>query len=120
LNQTSESYDFVFVDGDHRLEYVKQEVDLLIEKRTLCVMAHDTNVHLFGQGDCDGTPYIKWRFQTAHGYFCLEDNVSRPGEDTRRGMFFATTSLELFEAARTSLQKWGQIPAPVGLTPTTQ
>jgi ADP-heptose:LPS heptosyltransferase/SAM-dependent methyltransferase len=118
LTDSTKAYDFVFLDGDHRLESVRPEVELLIEKRTLCVMAHDTNVHTFGYGDCDGTPYVKWRFQTAPGYYCLEDNVSRPGEDTRRGMFFATTSLDLFEAARASLRKWGQIPAPVGPAPT--
>jgi ADP-heptose:LPS heptosyltransferase/SAM-dependent methyltransferase len=120
LKSTTDAFDFVFIDGDHRLDNTRQEVELLLQRNTLCVMAHDTNVQSFGYGDCDGTPYIKWRFQTAPGYYCLEDNAVRPGEDTGRGLFFATTSLNLFEAARTSLRKWGRISVPDSVGPPTQ
>ena len=117
LRESTETFDFVFVDGDHRLENVRQETELLIQRQTPCVMAHDTNVQSFGYDDCDGTPYLKWRFQTTAPYYCLEDNAARPGEDTGRGLFFATTSLALFESARASLGTWGQISIPVGLPP---
>ncbi|HUQ69982.1 MAG TPA: class I SAM-dependent methyltransferase [Planctomycetaceae bacterium] len=101
-------FDFVFVDGDHRLETVREEVDLLLEQRPICVMAHDTSAQIIGLEGCGGLPYLKWRFQTAAPYLCLEDNAPRPGERTQRGMFLATTSTDVFEIARASLQRWGE------------
>ncbi len=117
LRDSTETFDFVFVDGDHSLENVRQETELLIQRQTLCVMAHDTNVQSFGDPDYEGPQYLKWGFQTTAPYYCLEDNAPRPGEDTGRGLFFATTSLALFEAARASLRTWGQISVPDGLPP---
>jgi 2-polyprenyl-3-methyl-5-hydroxy-6-metoxy-1,4-benzoquinol methylase len=116
LTHSTETFDFVFIDGDHCFATVASEVDHLIARRPVCVMAHDTNLQALGVGDSDGPPYLKWRFQTAPGYYCLEDSIVRPAEETARGMFFATTSPELFEAARTSLAKWGAPPV-VGRSP---
>ncbi len=102
-------FDFVFVDGDHRLEVVRDEVELLLRFQPTCVMAHDTGAQAGGEDDCDGPPFLKWRFQTTAPYLCLEDTAPRLAEETYRGMFLATTSPELFEAARKSLQKWGRL-----------
>jgi hypothetical protein len=102
-------FDFVLVDGDHQLETVQAEVELLLQRQPVCVMAHDTNAQASGFPDCDGPPYLKWRFQTTPPYLCLEDSALRPGEATERGMFLATTSPEVFELARASLTKWGAI-----------
>ena len=102
-------FDFVFVDGDHRLEAVREEVELLLKNPPVCVLAHDTGVGVTGFDGCEGPAYLKWRLQTAGIYRCLEENARRDGEDTWRGMFFATSSDKVFEVARKSLEKWGMI-----------
>jgi hypothetical protein len=103
-------FDCVLVDGDHSTANVREEVDLLLGYRPRLVMTHDTNAFVCGYTDCTGPLLLKWRFQTTAPYQCLEDNVPRPGEDTGRGLFLATTSPEVFEHARTALATWG---APV-------
>lgn len=108
LRQENE-FDFIFVDGDHRLETVREEVECLLRRRPLCVMAHDTNAQACGFANCDGPPLLKWRFQTTAGYLCLEDSIARPGEATQRGLFLATTSPAVLEVARSSLEKWGAL-----------
>ena len=99
-------FDFVFVDGDHRLETVQEEVALLLSHSPICVMAHDTNAQATGFAGCDGPPLLKKTFQCTPPYLCLEDNAIRHGEITHRGMFLATTSKEVFELARVSLREW--------------
>lgn len=101
-------FDFVFVDGDHRWATVQAETERLLQRRPVCVMAHDSGADMAGMADCEGVPYLKWRFQTTAPYLCLEDNALRPGELTHRGLFLATTSPEVFEVARTSLLQWGE------------
>lgn len=107
LSEPESGFDFVFVDGDHSLETVQAEVQLLLKRQPVCVMAHDTSAQISGLPDCDGPPFLKWAFQTTAPYLCLEDNALRPNELTQRGMFLATTSEEVFEHARTSLKRWG-------------
>jgi hypothetical protein len=107
LRQRSD-FDFVFVDGDHRLESVTEEVELLLLNPPTCVMAHDTSVRVTGLDSCEGPAYLKWRLQTAGPYRCLEENTRRSDEEIWRGMFFATTSDEVFERARQALEKWGE------------
>ena len=110
LKQRSD-FDFVFLDGDHRVPNVREELDLLLARQNpSTIMAHDTNAQSIGYDDCEGPVHLKWRLQTTAPYLCLEDNAPRPGEDTQRGMFLATTSPEVFEAARNALRIWGRIP----------
>ena len=100
-------FDFVFVDGDHRLETVREEVELLLRTKPVCVMAHDTSADPAGFDHCEGPMYLKWRFQTTPPYLCLEENARRAAEQTCRGMFLATTSADVFRHAQSSLLKWG-------------
>lgn len=104
---TPGDFEFVFVDGNHYMPHVQQETHLLLNLRPLVVMAHDTNLAAVGHPKFSGPSYLKWRFMTAPGYFCLEDALARHHQATARGMFFATTSLEIYEAAQASLVKWG-------------
>jgi hypothetical protein len=96
-------YDFVMIDGDHRLTPVWEELEALLRLAPKCIMAHDTSATPAGYSECEGPGYLKWRLQTTPGFFCLEDNFVRRGEATERGMFLATTDLEVFEIARSSL-----------------
>ncbi len=96
------TYDFAFLDGDHRLEAVSAELDRLLRTRTRCIMAHDTNATAAMYRECEGAASLKHRLQ-ALGWHCLEDSLPRPGEKTHRGMFFATRDPDLLECARASL-----------------
>jgi hypothetical protein len=48
----------------------------------------------------NGPIYLKLVFQSLPDYYCLEDNRRRPGEQTERGMFFATSDHELFASTK--------------------
>lgn len=109
LRDRSQEFDFVFIDGDHRLQNVREELELLLQRQPVCVVAHDTNAESLKYKECDGPPLLKWAFQTTAPYLCLEDNALRPGEDTARGLFLATKSPEVFEVARQALRRWGAI-----------
>lgn len=103
-------FDFIFIDGNHCMNAVKEEVDSILPHMPLVVVAHDTNATACDIApDCEGPTYLKWKFQTTPGYFCLEDSVKRQGERTHRGLFFATRSPYIYQKAQESLIKWGEI-----------
>lgn len=100
------SFDFIFVDGNHDMESVKPEVEQLLIRRPLCVMAHDTNATDAGYPKAEGAKFLKETFQTLNGYQSIEDAEFRDGEETQRGMFLATSDPRLFEIASGLFAKW--------------
>lgn len=107
LLRSPKEFDFVFVDGNHSLKEVSEETRLLLIRRPLCVMAHDTTSCIAGYPGCEGPQYLKRSFMTAQGYYCLEDAQLRIGECTQRGMFFATRDRDLYGMAQQMLAHWG-------------
>lgn len=101
-------FDFVFVDGDHSLRTITEETQILLRQHTLCVMAHDTSATTAGYPYCEGPQHLKQEFQTHADYFCLEDNATREGESTGRGLFFASRDPVLFSAAKPLLRRWSR------------
>ena len=101
-----ETYDMIFIDANHDLESVKPELDLLVKRQPLCVVAHDTNATEAGIDHCEGAQLLRDTFRGMPGYFSYEDCVKRPHELTHRGLFVATRSAELFARARCAMQKW--------------
>jgi hypothetical protein len=95
------SYDLVFIDGDHHLEAVEEELERVLRLQPLCIFAHDTSALGVGYPECEGPAYLKHRLQSL-GWLCLEDSLSRRGENTRRGMFFATIDQDMYAVARES------------------
>jgi predicted O-methyltransferase YrrM len=102
----AEVFDFILVDASHDLESVTEELERLVPRRPLCVMAHDTNATDAGYPMCEGAKLLRETFQAMPEYFCLEDAKKRDGEKTERGLFFATTSPELFDLATKVFEKW--------------
>jgi hypothetical protein len=104
---SKEPFDFVYVDGAHDLDSVTLEVNKLLPRRPLCVMAHDTSATAAGYTRCEGAAMLAETFRGLGGYRCIEDNENRPGERTERGLFLATTSDELYRIASDVFAKWG-------------
>lgn len=101
-------YDFIWIDGDHSLATVKEELDLISKKMPLTIFAHDTSLALLPRygSNTEGPAETKLFFQKQLGWYCLEDNKPRSGENTDRGMFFATCSLEYYKVAQKMMEKW--------------
>lgn len=107
-----EHFDFVLVDANHDLESVSREIKPLLVRRPLCIMAHDTNATVAGYPKCEGAALLKKTITELPGYFGtplyqgIEDCKERPGEETERGLFLATTEPHLFRAAKAVFEKW--------------
>lgn len=88
----SEPFDLVFVDGNHALDAVKEEVDALLAKPPRIVVAHDINSTVAGYPHCEGAHYL-WETLQREGWSCTVDAKERgPQELTKRGMLVATCS----------------------------
>jgi hypothetical protein len=103
-----EDFDFIFVDGNHDIKSVAPEVEHLMRRRPLCVMAHDTNNTKMGRQLSEGALHLKETFMAQPDYLCIEDCTSRFSEETDRGLFFATTNATLCGVARDVYAKWCQ------------
>jgi predicted O-methyltransferase YrrM len=107
-----EHFDFVLVDAYHDAEPVAKETELLLTRRPLCIMAHDTNATAAGYEKCEGSRNLKAAIKSLPGYHgerwygCIEDCVKREGERTERGLFFATTDQRLYEVGKRAFRKW--------------
>lgn len=92
----SSKYDCVFVDGDHRLETVSVEAELLVKNEVATIIAHDVNAMNVGFAGCEGAAFLM-QYLADNGYDVVYDCKYRPGERTDRGFMFATKVLELYE-----------------------
>ncbi len=105
--ESDEKYDFVLVDAGHDLKSVQAELQRLLIRKPLCVMAHDTNATEAGYAKCEGAAMLKAVFESIGDYqCCIEDCEKREGERTERGLFFATMSYHLYEKAQKIFEKW--------------
>lgn len=103
----ADRYDFIFVDANHDLASVQKELAELVRLRPLCLMAHDTNATAAGFPHAEGAALLKRTFIDLPGYLCVEDAAKRPGEQTERGLFLATTDPAIHEAATSIFARMG-------------
>lgn len=102
------AYDFILVDANHDMESVSKELEHILRRQPLCVMAHDTNATDMGYPRAEGARHLRetLRKHPAYQGKCIEDAVRREGEETHRGLFLATTNPDLFKRAREAFAKW--------------
>lgn len=93
------TYDFVFVDADHRLEGAGRDVDRLLECDTPTVAAHDINATRAGYEGCEGAQLLGRVYSRLEGYRHCEDCAVRPDELTHRGLFLASRNAQVYEVA---------------------
>lgn len=87
-------YDFVFVDGDHGLETVRAETELLLRRQPRLIAAHDIRASACGFGGCEGPAWLHAELER-DGWRIVTDAQDRPGEMTKRGFLAATKDPEV-------------------------
>lgn len=107
----SNEFDFIFIDANHDLESVSKELVHLVHRKPLCVMAHDTSATESGYPRAEGAALLKQTFESMPEYHCIEDCEDRDGEETKRGLFLATTDPALFAVAQKAFEKYGCLKA---------
>jgi hypothetical protein len=98
LNSTE--FDFVLIDGDHSLKNVEREVNLMLKNNIKHIAAHDSNSTHVGFGECEGARMLKNTYQKLAIFETVEDCISRLGERTDRGFFFASQNWDLVKLLR--------------------
>jgi len=86
---SSERFDFVFLDGAHDLESVKEEWSALQYKMPNIIAAHDVNSNVAGFPYCEGPAWLRDHL-VSEGWLVSSDDLDRPEEVTKRGIMFAT------------------------------
>lgn len=103
---SADPFDFVLVDAFHDTASVTPELEQLMIRKPLCVMAHDTNATAAKYPHAEGAEMLKRAFEDLPEYHCFEDCERRAGERTERGLFLATTDVRLFRVACGAFGKW--------------
>ena len=93
-NVISSHYDLIIVDGDHRLQTVSTELELILKCHTPTVIAHDVS-NSYEQ--CEGARMLGETLQDHPAFFSILDSEQREGENTDRGVLFASRDKILFD-----------------------
>lgn len=104
--ESDDAFDFILVDANHDTDSVTKELNRLVLRKPLCLVAHDTNATAAGRPRCEGAILLKRAFEALPGYQCLEDCKQRDGERTDRGLFLATTDPQLYDLAKQVFADW--------------
>lgn len=92
-------FDFVCLDGNHDYESVAAEIALVNRTNLLGIAGHDTSATVAGYPKAEGAELLKRTVMFDWGWYCIEDNQKREGEETQRGLFFGTPSREVYKRA---------------------
>lgn len=117
LLKKCKDFDFVLVDGSHDIVSVAAELPYLLWDKPRCIVAHDTSATDHGYDCAEGAKLLRYALSIhpEYGQFTYEDDYRRPGEETHRGLFMATTDARFFGRATEIFQQWSawQPAAPV-------
>lgn len=106
LAAREKSHDIILLDGLHDFETVSGELSFISAKRPLVLVAHDTSATLAGYPAAEGAEFLRREVTLGWGWFGIEDNLRRQGEETHRGLFMATPSKSIYERLQHCYQKW--------------
>lgn len=81
-------WDLVIVDGNHSLEHVSKELEILLRLEVPNIIGHDVSAKTVGPWA--GARRLGDVLRTHPDFRCLVDSVKRSGEWTERGFLFAT------------------------------
>lgn len=94
LEAIGPEFDFVFVDGDHSIAYVRREIARLLEVHTPTILAHDTYIE---DPRYAGAHLYRHTFSRHPDFFYIDDDTWMPGEQQRCGLSLCTRSREVFD-----------------------
>ena len=91
-------YDFIFVAGDHSLQYVPKEIARLLEVNFESVLAHDTYIEI---PRYFGAHQYRHIFEKHPDYFYIDDGSWDPSSEQQRcGVSFFTRRSDVFERVK--------------------
>jgi hypothetical protein len=102
----------VYLDGDHSMDNVRRELQVLLQRGVRTIIAHDTMAGLrarlqgWAEERFSGPSYLRDELQYRPGWFVLEDKAERDCEATGRGLVLATRDLEYCELAKQTFRYW--------------
>jgi predicted O-methyltransferase YrrM len=98
-------FDFIFVDGDHSVKYIPQELRLLIDSGAETVLAHDTYIQ---NPKYQGPPLYRYCFSRHKDFYYIEDNTFRPSEERELcGLSFFTKKTDVFNKVQPLFKEIG-------------
>jgi len=107
------AFDFAFLDGSHIAEHLQDEFELLSMQNTETYVLHDTRTQLLPESKYtpwfDGPLLISNKLKSSPDWLCLEDSIDRQGEQTKRGLFFATKNLDQYMSAKGIFNYWNSV-----------
>lgn len=98
-------FDFILLDGDHSQETVAEEIGLIDKSQLLGIAGHDTSSTLAGYRKAEGAELLRRTVLFDWGWYCIEDNLRREGEETHRGFFFGTPSRQVYKRALSAFKR---------------
>lgn len=92
----SPDFDFIFVDGNHDINTVGEEIGMLIDCGTDTILAHDTFINA---ENFKGAVLLKKVFCTHRDYFSINWHGHIEGDHTHYGMSLFTKRKEVYDLA---------------------
>lgn len=92
----SPNFDFIFVDGDHDINTVGEEIGMLLDCRTETILAHDTFINA---ENFKGAVLLKKVFNMHRDYFSINWHGHVEGDHTHYGMSLFTKRRDVYDFA---------------------
>jgi hypothetical protein len=89
------SFDFIFIDGNHSLRVVGEELRLVLKSKTKTILAHDTYIK-----DFKGAVLLRKTLQSHDDYFYLDYHRKLPRNNTHYGISFATRDEDIYKKVK--------------------
>jgi predicted O-methyltransferase YrrM len=108
--ESPEDFDLVLVDANHDLASVRAELDRLVVRKPICIIAHDTAATANGYPHAEGaamlTEELRTTWRNRWDYQAFTDDRKRDGEETHRGLTIATREPGLARIVRRAFDHW--------------
>jgi hypothetical protein len=102
----NKNFDFIFVDGNHRLCNVSEELDLILKFETKTILAHDTFI---GNSNFKGAVFLHKVLSNHKKYFYLYHNKHKMNDQTHYGISFFTQDKTIYNYASGLFDKINKI-----------
>lgn len=94
LDVIQPGFDFIFIDGDHRMKYIAFELIRLVDVGAETMLAHDTHIT---DPRYSGAPLYRYFFSKNRDFYYVDDDTYSPEHhEVLCGLSFFTKKLDLF------------------------